>query len=60
MTKSRHSQGAEKTHTHGSTSPDTHQVDGASNDLPPAPGPNATHEEWRAWAEAMNKAGKLG
>ena len=29
-------------------------------DLPSAPGPGATPEEWRAWGEAMYKAGKLG
>jgi hypothetical protein len=28
--------------------------------LPSAPGPGATAEEWRAWGEAMYKAGKLG
>lgn len=29
------------------------------NGLPPPPGANASHEEWRTWAEAMSKAGKL-
>ncbi len=26
--------------------------------LPPAPGPGATHDEWRTWAEAIIKAAK--
>ena len=32
---------------------------GGEADLPLAPGPDGTHEEWRAWGEAMTRAGKL-
>lgn len=27
-----------------------------ASDLPPVPGPNATHEDWRVWGERITKA----